>query len=104
MGVMSQTNLFENEISSSQKQMASINKNISENQIKEEIENKKITAGIERINAQVTSNKNFFETGLSSSVEQMTAINDKMSENQIKQEIDNKNITSGIENINTSLV
>merc|ERR1712030_215739 len=40
--VMSHKNLLENEISSSQKQMASINKNISDNQIKEGIEKKKI--------------------------------------------------------------
>merc|ERR1712105_122102 len=45
--VMSHKNLLENEISSSQKQMASINKNISDNQIKEGMEKKKINDGIE---------------------------------------------------------
>merc|ERR1712030_215296 len=82
--VMSHKNLLENEISSSQKQMASINKNISDNQIKEGIEKKKINDGIEKINAQVTT------------------INATMTENEIKQESDNKNIATGIENINTS--
>merc|ERR1712030_307580 len=73
--VMSHKNLLENEISSSQKQMASINKNISDNQIKEGIDKKKINDGIEKLNAQVTSNKDFFETKFSSYVEQVITIN-----------------------------
>merc|ERR1711984_74845 len=70
--VMSQKNLLENEISSSQKQMASINKNISENQIKQESDNKNIASGIKNISTSlvtIADNQSTFEKALASNAE-----------------------------------
>merc|ERR1712015_147401 len=67
--VTSNKNLFETGLSSSVKQMTAINDKVSENQIKQEINNKNITTGIENINTSlvtIADNQSTLETALAS--------------------------------------
>merc|ERR1712015_513044 len=70
--VTSNKNLFETGLSSSVKQMTAINDKVSENQIKQEINNKNITTGIEHINTSlvtIADNQSTLETALASNAE-----------------------------------